>query len=101
MKAINTRYLKLAHVTLYQRPSCPFCIRVEHATRAMGLQIKSVNTSSEPKARKELIEDGGKSQVPALKIEQPDGEAVWLYESLDIIHFLKEHFAHSAVAANL
>ena len=43
----------------------------------------------------ELLKGGGKSQVPCLRIEQisktNETEVVWLYESDDIIEYIKKH----------
>ena len=38
----------------------------------------------------ELIRGGGSPTVPCLRIEDSSGDVRWLYESLDIIKFLKE-----------
>jgi len=44
-------------------------------------------------ARQELLEGGGKAVVPCLKIK--NGDSVdWLYESMDIIRYLDEHFSN-------
>jgi glutathione S-transferase len=40
--------------------------------------------------RAELIAGGGKGQVPCLRIETDDGNVRWLYESADIIAYLRE-----------
>jgi len=37
----------------------------------------------------ELIAGGGKSQVPCLRIEDEKGEVLWMYESIEIIRYLK------------
>ncbi|RLW70923.1 MAG: glutaredoxin, partial [gamma proteobacterium symbiont of Stewartia floridana] len=42
----------------------------------------------------ELQQFGGKLQTPCLKIEQQDGDR-WLYESDDIIRYLRQRFATS------
>jgi glutaredoxin 2 len=36
-----------------------------------------------------LIAGGGKNQVPCLRIENEDGDVRWLYESIDIVRYLK------------
>ena len=42
-----------------------------------------------PENNADLIAGGGKSQVPCLRIEDEKGDVSWMYESLDIIRYLK------------
>jgi len=44
---------------------------------------------SQPVNNAVLIAGGGKSQVPCLRIEDDKGEVRWMYESLEIIKYLK------------
>ena len=72
---------------LYMFQGCPFCRRVTSAIEAAGrtdVAFHDIHKSYE--ARRQLIEVGGKEQVPCLFI---DGEP--LYESLDIIAWLEAH----------
>jgi glutathione S-transferase len=39
-----------------------------------------------------LIEQGGKYQVPCLRIVDDNGEVSWLYESNAIGHYLNQRF---------
>jgi glutaredoxin 2 len=71
-------------LTLYKYNSCPFCIRVMLQAKALGLDLPMRDTRNEPQARTELVQLGGKSQVPCLII---NGEP--MYESADIVRFLK------------
>ena len=54
--------------------------------KEIHITIKDTQTSSD--SHKELIQIGGKSQVPCLVI---DGQA--LYESTDIINWFEEHYS--------
>jgi glutathione S-transferase len=45
----------------------------------------------EPGNSADLIAGGGKDQVPCLRIENDDGDVRWLYESIDIVRYLKAH----------
>ncbi len=72
---------------LYKYDTCPYCRRVMSFIEQSGrtdVEYKDIHQSEE--ARQELIEVGGKQQVPCLFI---DGKP--LYESGDIIDFLKEN----------
>ena len=42
-----------------------------------------------PENSADLIAGGGKSQVPCLRIEDENGGVSWMYESIDIIRYLK------------
>ena len=42
--------------------------------------------------REELIQGGGKVQVPCLRIQHSDGREEWLYESKQIIGYLNDQF---------
>ena len=73
--------------TLYVGTVCPYCKRVERFIEDNGIKnVEIKNIDQDPEARDHLIEFGGKRQVPCLMYEDK-----YLYESLDIIHYLKEH----------
>lgn len=78
-------------LALYQYPACPFCVKVRRAMRRQGLNIKTVDAKVSPN-KDELIEQGGKQQVPCLRIEE-NGQVQWLYESKAIISYLDQRFA--------
>lgn len=48
------------------------------------------NILSNVEFKTELISGGGKKQVPCLRIETENNEARWLYESADIIRYLRQ-----------
>ena len=74
---------------LYHFNSCPFCIKVKVAMKLMGIKMECKNIHSSSKNKTELIAGGGKKQVPCLRIEE-NNQVRWLYESNDIIAFLKQ-----------
>ena len=69
---------------LYTRPGCPFCEHVLGVAQKLDVTIDERDISDE-KNLKELLEKGGKQQVPFLIDEEKD---VQLYESDDIIRYL-------------
>lgn len=79
-------------LALYHYDSCPFCVRVTRVLAGLDADIELRNTQRDPSHRKELIEGGGRSQVPCLRIEGEDGRVTWLYESGDIIKYLTAKF---------
>ena len=84
--------MRLSQVTLYHFASCPYCIRVRSATQALGLDIAVKNTQEDGFARQELLDGGGKAQVPCLRVKSDDGKVSWMYESEDIIRWLEVEF---------
>lgn len=74
---------------LYYFTTCPYCIKVRIAMWMQGIKIPLKNIQSNRDYRAELIEGGGRAQVPCLRIETGHGEVSWMYESDDIIRYLK------------
>ena len=74
----------MPELTLYYFPTCPFCVLVLDALDRLGLDIPMRDINAEAGARDDLIELGGKSQVPCLII---DGKP--MYESGDIVRWLE------------
>jgi len=54
--------------------------------REHSVELRSTSDSLHQNA---LIQGGGKPQVPCLRIENEDGSIEWMYESDDIIRYLK------------
>lgn len=74
---------------VYQFKTCPFCVKTRRAMRRLGLDIELRDAQHDPQARAELLQMGGKVQVPCLRIPGADGDT-WLYESDDIIAHLQD-----------
>lgn len=70
-------------LTLYYKPSCPYCHKVLQFMESHDIELPLKNLMENSFHRQELLEIGGKGQVPCLMI---DGQA--LYESDDIISWL-------------
>ncbi|MDD5953169.1 MAG: glutathione S-transferase N-terminal domain-containing protein [Oscillospiraceae bacterium] len=75
----------MPNYVLYQRATCPYCVKVLRYMEQAGIEIPMRNTL-EPGVLEELIAIGGKGQVPCLVI---DGKA--MYESDDIIQYMRTH----------
>jgi len=82
-----------ASMALYQFRACPYCAATRNAVRRLGLNIETRDALNDPSSKQELIESGGRFQVPCLKIEDKTGKTRWLYESSEITEYLKQHFA--------
>lgn len=82
-----------AHLTLYHFRACPFCIKVRRAMYKLALPINKKSVTSGSPFRAELEAGGGRIKVPCLRIDNADGTSQWLYESNDIIAYLRQHYA--------
>ncbi len=81
-----------ASLALYQFGQCPFCVKTRRGIRRLGLNIELRDARNDPKWNTELIEQGGKYQVPCLRITDDNGGVNWLYESTAINDYLDQRF---------
>ena len=79
---------------LYHSQWCGFCTRVRQAAQGLGVDLELRDIDMEAGRRSELVTGGGKGQVPCLRIETGDGHVRWMYESADIIAYLREQASH-------
>jgi len=75
-------------LALYHYDGCPFCAMTRQAIKKLGVNVEQRNIQQNNQHRSDLIQGGGKKQVPCLRIEHTSGETQWLYESTDIVNFL-------------
>jgi glutaredoxin len=85
-----------ASMALYQFNQCPFCVKTRRSMHRLALSIEKRDARNDPKWNQELISDGGKYQVPCLKITADDGTVEWMYESSVINQYLDERFSASS-----
>lgn len=77
----------MKNLTLYYIPTCPYSGKVLNYLENEKIELELKNIKEKRKWNKELKVIGGKTQVPCLVI---DGSP--LYESDDIINWLKENY---------
>jgi glutaredoxin len=77
---------------MYQFKQCPFCVKTRRNIRRLGLNIELRDARNDPKWNNELITQGGKYQVPCLRLQNEDGSSEWMYGSDDIIRYLDQRF---------
>ena len=75
---------------LYHFPSCGYCARVRRFLEETGLDMDMRNIHADPQALFDLRTGGGSTTVPCLRIQRGN-DVEWLYESLDIIDYLRTH----------
>ena len=86
---------EIKSMALYQFFACPFCIKTRRALHRLNLPIQTRNATKGSIYRTELEQQGGKVQVPCLKITA-EGQDTWLYESGEIIKYLEQRFGATA-----
>ncbi|MBA6397831.1 glutathione S-transferase N-terminal domain-containing protein [Colwellia sp. BRX10-4] len=74
---------------LYYKVHCPYCRQVIAAMKNSNVALELCDTEKNLAFNKELIQKGGKKQVPCLKVIE-NGQESWLYESGDIIKYLNK-----------
>ena len=81
-----------ASMSMYQFKTCPFCVKVRRQLKRHALNIELRDAKGNPELKAELVREGGHHKVPCLRIEKSDNSVQWLYESSDIIAYLKHQF---------
>ncbi len=80
-------------LSLYQFKTCPFCIKTRQEISRLSLNIRRVDAQHEGVDRQALVAGGGQTKVPCLRITDSAGAAKWLYDSEEIIAYLRKRFA--------
>ncbi len=80
------------HLSLYQFYACPFCLKVRRHLHRLNLPMSLKDAQNDPQHRQDLEKLGGQIQVPCLRIQTPDKDEQWLYESDAIIQYLEQRF---------
>ncbi|WP_068827742.1 glutaredoxin family protein [Pseudomonas sp. BMS12] len=81
-----------AGLALYQFHACPFCVKTRRTLHRLNVPVALRDAKNDAAHRQALQEQGGKIQVPCLRIEE-QGQSRWLYESKAIAAYLNERFA--------
>ena len=79
-------------LALYHYKTCPFCMKVRQEMRRLSLNIRHINAQPQGSDRAALVAGGGLAKVPCLKITDEAGAAQWLYDSDQIVAYLRERF---------
>ena len=80
------------NIVMYQFLSCPFCIKTRREIRRLALNIETRDALRHAPSRQQVLEGGGQVKVPCLRITDAEGRHEWMYESSDIIRYLRDHF---------
>jgi len=80
----------MSSYALYYYDQCPFCQLVLRELNQLDTEIELKNTLMVPQNRQELVQGGGRTTVPCLRITNKNGDVQWMYESSDIARYLKK-----------
>ncbi len=81
-----------AQLALYQFHACPFCVKTRRTLHRLNVAVVLRDAKQDAQHRQALLEQGGKIQVPCLRIEE-NGQSTWLYDSKAIGAYLQQRFA--------
>lgn len=84
-----------SNMVMYEFRACPFCVRVRRFMKKNNISIETKDARKNKEYASELINGGGKLQVPCLLIQKDSKNVEWLYESKDIIKFLSKELSIS------
>jgi glutaredoxin 3 len=87
---MNTTFDPTITLALFYFPQCPFCQRVLSFLKQQNIQFPLWDIHQDQKAAAFLLEKTQRQTVPCL---YHNGQ--FLFESLDIIHFLDQKFRQS------
>lgn len=77
-------------MALYQFKTCPFCMKVRREIKRQSLNIELRDAQYDQQHRQQLLKEGGQIKVPCLRVVNKNGEHTWLYESNDVIQYLRQ-----------
>jgi len=80
---------------LYQLNACPFCVKVRRELARLSVTIPTKEINQSETAHAELMAGGQQDQVPCLMVPGTEGKTEWLYESSEIVSFLRKQFSQS------
>lgn len=92
-------FIPIKNLSLYHYHSCPYCKATRQEINRIGLEIPKLDIQKNGRHRLDLIHGGGKGQVPCLRIDLKNGSSQWLYESGQIIQFLRQYAIDESRAA--
>ncbi len=87
---VAKRSAALRGCSLYHFQISPFAARVRRELARLQVEIPAYDVLEDPKAYAELLAGGGVDQVPCLRIAPPGAPERWLYESAEIVKFLRD-----------
>ena len=56
----------MAHVTIYTKPYCPYCIRAVSVLEKKEVEFTEIEAASDPEKRREMLQRSGRSTFPQI-----------------------------------
>jgi glutaredoxin 3 len=56
----------MAHVTIYTKPYCPYCVRAVDLLEQKGVDFTEVEAAFDPERRAEMIQRSGRATFPQI-----------------------------------
>ena len=56
----------MAHVTIYTKPYCPFCMRALSLLKDKGADFTEIEAAGDPAKRQEMIQRSGRTTYPQI-----------------------------------
>ena len=78
------------NMALYQFKTCPFCMKVRREIKRQSLNIELRDAQHDQQHRQQLLDGGGQIKVPCLRVVDKEGNDTWLYESNEVINYLRK-----------
>ena len=91
---VPARHVKLEPLTLYNMEGSPYCRKVREVLAELDLEYVARNLPKGSPKRQDLLERGGRMQVPYLVDPNTNTE---MYESEDIIAYLFERYGSDEI----
>ena len=56
----------MAHVTIYTKPYCPYCVRAVSLLEQKGVDITEIEAAFDPEKRQEMMRRSGRATFPQI-----------------------------------
>src|SRR6516164_9722087 len=57
---------QMAHVTIYTKPYCPYCIRAVSLLEKKGVEFTEIEAAFDPERRREMMQRSGRATFPQI-----------------------------------
>lgn len=81
------------NLALYHFDGCMYCWAVKRQMKRLNIDFELRNIHKSDTHLKALVTNGGKQTVPCLLINKEQKKPQWMYESADIIRYLRDNYS--------
>lgn len=58
----------MAQITVYMRPTCPYCVRAIALLNSKGVEFETIDLQKDPSQKPEMVQRAGRTSVPQIFI---------------------------------